>query len=95
MEEGERAYIANAIQGVDYVTIWDDGTQFVHGALELIKPNIFANGGDRGNDDQIPKEETAVCDRWGIKRVYGVGGNVKMNSSSELVENMQNLKENK
>lgn len=57
----------------------------VCGALEQIKPDVFAKGGDRRPDgDPIPEEET--CKRLGIRVEYGVGGNEKMNSSSWLIE---------
>jgi len=51
-------------------------------ALREIKPDVFANGGDRTNDN-IP--EVATCDELGIKMVFNVGGE-KIASSSELVE---------
>ena len=44
-----------------------------------MKPNIFANGGDRSLDD-IP--ETAVMKKYDIKMVDGLGD--KIRSSSDL-----------
>jgi cytidyltransferase-like protein len=55
-------------------------------ALREIRPDVFANGGDRTNDN-IP--EVATCDELGIKMVFSVGGD-KIASSSELVEKQKN-----
>ena len=48
-------------------------------SLEHIKPDIFANGGDRSLDE-IP--ETAVMKKYNIKMVDGLGS--KIRSSSDL-----------
>lgn len=92
MPEYERAKIVDHIKGVTHTIIWDDGTQFVDGALRLIQPNIFAKGGDRDSNTSMPDVEVKVCEQLGIKIQYGVGGNNKLNSSSELVENFRKLK---
>lgn len=91
MTEYERAEIVDHIRGVDYTVIWDDDTQFVDGALRLINPHVFAKGGDRSDKDNMPKVEVDTCDELGIEVKYGVGGNQKLNSSSELVENFKKL----
>lgn len=52
--------------------------------LEKIKPDIFANGGDRKLDN-IP--EVAVCDKYHIKMVFNVGHGGKVQSSSWLLKN--------
>ena len=59
----------------------DDGT--VTRSLEIIRPDIFAKGGDRV-ETNMPPGELEVCERLGIQIVYGVGGS-KIQSSSELV----------
>jgi glycerol-3-phosphate cytidylyltransferase-like family protein len=51
--------------------------------LALMKPDVFAKGGDR-TPDNMPAREIEVCERYGIKIVYGVGERVE--SSSALVE---------
>lgn len=80
----DRMEIIDGIKGVDYVVDWDDGvTQFVTGAIGLIKPNIFAKGGDRAEPKDIP--EWDICQQVGCQVVFGVGGG-KIRSSSELVE---------
>ena len=48
-------------------------------SLEKIKPDVFANGGDRHNTE-IP--EAVVCRRYGIELLDGLGK--KIRSSSDL-----------
>lgn len=79
----ERMEIVDALRGVDYVVGWDDGSQFVTGALELIRPDIFAKGGDRSEAAVVP--EFDVCQQMGCKVVFGVGGKDKIQSSSNLI----------
>jgi mannose-1-phosphate guanylyltransferase/mannose-6-phosphate isomerase len=50
--------------------------------LERLKPDIFANGGDRKIQADIP--EVALCKKYGIKMVFGVGQGGKVQSSSWL-----------
>lgn len=91
MSEYERAEIVDHIRGVDYTVIWDDGTQFVDGALRLIKPSIFAKGGDRSDIGSMPKTEIDTCQELDIEVRFGIGGKQKLNSSSELVENFKKI----
>ena len=56
--------------------------------LAFIKPHIFAKGGDRYTYE-IP--ETPICREHGIQIIDGVGA--KIQSSSELIENANKLKE--
>ncbi|MFA6447426.1 MAG: adenylyltransferase/cytidyltransferase family protein [Patescibacteria group bacterium] len=78
----DRMEIIDGIKGVDYVVDWDDGSQFVSGAIDLIKPNYFAKGGDRAEPKDIP--EWDVCQKVSCEVVFNVGGG-KVRSSSELV----------
>lgn len=77
----ERAEILRAIRGVaDVVRVNDeDGT--VCEALRRIKPDYFANGGDRKNENT---PEVSLCLELDIKMLWCVGGE-KIQSSSELV----------
>lgn len=86
----ERLELVAALRGVDYVVSWDDGSQFVTGAIEIIKPNIFAKGGDRSTAENVPEYDT--CVKVGCHVVFGIGGHEKVQSSSELVQNMQKPK---
>jgi len=82
MDEEERKYILESIRYVDevVVSIDEDGTQCR--TLEMLKPDIFANGGDRKNTSDIP--EAKVCERLGIQMIFNVGGD-KTQSSSWLL----------
>ena len=77
----ERAFILGNIKGVSVVTnvLDEDGT--VCEALRRIKPNYFANGGDR-HLTNTPEME--VCEELGIKMLWNIGGG-KIQSSSDLV----------
>jgi len=81
MNQNDRAEIVRAFACVDDVFIWESETENVCGALEAIKPHIFANGGDRRNINDIP--EGALCQRLGIKMVFNIGE--KERSSSALL----------
>lgn len=83
MPEMERAEIIAGIAGVDAVVLWDDGTQFVTGALEILRPVYFTKGGDRDSAANVPEFE--LCERIGCKVLFGVGGG-KIQSSSDLVK---------
>jgi cytidyltransferase-like protein len=83
----ERLELVAALRGVDYVVPWDDGSQFVTGAIEAIRPNIFAKGGDRSTAGDVPEFDT--CVKLGCHVVFGIGGGHKVQSSSELVQKMQ------
>ncbi len=91
--EKERAEILKAIRYVDEVIITGHaaGTTDISICTDLrnLKPDIFANGGDRKPDgDPVPEVE--LCRELGIKMVYNVGGG-KEQSSSELVRRIKNL----
>jgi D-beta-D-heptose 7-phosphate kinase/D-beta-D-heptose 1-phosphate adenosyltransferase len=81
----ERMEIISGIQGVDYVVEWDDGTQTVTGALEILKPDFFLKGGDRDNRGNVP--EFDICKEIDCKVIFNVGGG-KVQSSSHLVKNL-------
>ena len=84
MPLAERMEIIDGLRDVDFVTTWDDGSQTVVGALEILKPNVFTKGGDRSSADKVPEAE--VCDRIGCVIRYGVGGTDKVQSSSDLIK---------
>ena len=79
MCEDDRLQIVSQIKGVDeaVMSIDEDGT--VCKTLASIKPNIFANGGDRSNSE-IP--EFKICKENNTEVIDGLGG--KIRSSSEL-----------
>lgn len=79
----ERKEIMESIVGVDRVVpnIDDDITS--NKSLEYYRPDIFAKGGDR-TEDNMPEIEKVLCEKIGCRIVYGVGG-AKIQSSSSLV----------
>jgi cytidyltransferase-like protein len=87
----ERKYILEHIKGVSEVVDCIDEDQSVSKTLEMIKPDIFAKGGDR-NSGNIPEKE--VCDKFGIKIVDGLGDKVQSSSSlaDELVAKITEAK---
>ena len=77
----DRKEILQNIKGVDEVIASVDEDQTVCKTLELVKPDIFAKGGDRTGPENIPEAET--CRQIGCKLVTNVGGG-KIRSNSEL-----------
>ena len=64
---------------VDEVFLSIDKDKSVCKSLEHLKPDIFANGGDRSLEE-IP--ETAIMKKYNIEMVDGLGE--KIRSSSEI-----------
>jgi cytidyltransferase-like protein len=83
----ERLELIAGLRGVDLVVPWDDGGQFVTGAVEIIKPNVFAKGGDRSKQENVPEYDT--CVNIGCTVVFGIGGAEKLQSSSDLIRKYQ------
>lgn len=80
----ERIRIVAALRCVDEVIACIDKDQTVCETLRMLKPHIFAKGGDR-NIGNIP--ETVICEECGIDIVDGLGQ--KIQSSSELVKKVK------
>src|SRR3989344_5525039 len=87
MHEKERKELLDQIKWVDRVVLTGHkpGTKDMSICNELrkIKPDIFANGGDRKLDN-IP--EVAVCREIGTKMIFNIGEGGKVQSSSWLLE---------
>ena len=75
-------YIIKNLKMVDEVVISIDKDKTQCETLKKLKPDIFANGGDRVLDN-IPEDK--VCEEEGIKMVFNVGGG-KVNSSSDILK---------
>lgn len=90
MPEAERKEIIEAFRAVDEVVLTkhEAGTtdMSICKALEEIRPDIFANGGDR-KIDNIP--EVATCEAIGCEMVFNVGRGGKVQSSSELTKKIR------
>jgi len=83
MEYARRVEILNAIKGVVLVDSVDDTDGTVCKAIRRLKPTYFANGGDRSKSN-TPEQQ--VCEEIGVKLLWGVGGEEKLQSSSDLVK---------
>lgn len=91
LTQHERARIVEQIKGVDEVFLLNDESNNVCEALKQIRPQIFANGGDRQEPNP---EEDIVCQEIYCQQVFGIGGYYKENSSSWIIEDfMKRLKQ--
>jgi len=86
----ERAIILSAIRHVDLVSGFDDSDGSARSLIKTtraIYPDdqiIFVNGGDRTSEN-IP--ELDLMEEYKIDFLFGVGGNIKINSSSWILDN--------
>ena len=87
MSQEDRMKIIKALKYVDDVFLSIDNDESVRKSLELLKPNIFAKGGDR-KINEIP--ETPICRKLGIEIVDGLGE--KIRASSDLIKKLQEEK---
>lgn len=85
MDIKQRAEILWAIKGVELVIPASDDDGTVCKTLEVFRPQMFGNGGDR-KEGNTP--EKTLCEEHGIKMVYNLGGD-KIESSSNLVRNVR------
>lgn len=83
MEFNSRYEILNSIKGVLIVDSVDDADGTVCKAILRHKPDYFANGGDRGRSN-TPEQD--VCEKLGVKLLWEIGGDEKIESSSELIK---------
>lgn len=97
MSEKDRLRIISALRDVDEVVLAIDDYQLKDGeipvikSLAKIKPDIFANGGDRKNLTNVP--EYPICKKLGIKMVDGLGR--KIRASSKLIAEAAKKEEKK
>lgn len=91
MPQQERKELIENIKWVDKVVLTSHKpkTKDMSVVAELIKikPDIFANGGDRklGNIPEVP-----ICKKYGIKMIFNIGHGGKMQSSSWLLAAYKN-----
>lgn len=87
MPDYERKELIEALRVVDevYLTKHEKDTKdmSVCEALRDIKPDIFANGGDRKENNIL---EVDVCNEINCEMVFNVGKGGKVQSSSWLIE---------
>jgi len=86
MPQEDRKEILESIKYIDEVVLSfhekNPKDMSVCSELEVLRPNVFANGGDRKHDN-VP--EIQLCKEFGIETVFNIGGS-KIESSSELVK---------
>jgi len=85
MTEDDRVAIVSALRDVDGTFLSIDEDLSVCESLIALNPDVFANGGDR-HQDEVPESE--VCEELGIEMVDGLGK--KIRASSELISNYKN-----
>ena len=66
----------------------DDSDGTVCEAIRRLQPTYFANGGDRGKSNT---PEQSVCEELGIELLWGIGGEEKLDSSSELAKKVRDF----
>ena len=90
LPQENRYRLLTAIRNVDEVMLCIDQDPSVTETLRIISAThpydeiIFANGGDRVDPDAIPGPEAALCREKGITMVFGVGGDIKADSSTRI-----------
>tara|TARA_Y100000034_G_scaffold6970_1_gene7692 strand:+ start:837 stop:1337 length:501 start_codon:yes stop_codon:yes gene_type:complete len=84
----QRKEILDAIKGVVLVDSVDDKDGTVCEAIRVHKPTYFANGGDRRRTNT---PEVNLCQQLGVEMLWGVGGDKKSESSSDLVKKVRNF----
>ena len=80
-----RLEVVKALRVVDEVILSIDEDRTICKTLAKVKPDIFANGGDR-NQGEIP--EAVVCREHGIKMVDDVGGG-KADATSRIRKELE------
>lgn len=98
MPEKERKEVIGGIKGVDRVFTTKHSDKLkgplemsVSNALLEVRPDIFANGGDRNKKDAADPQSSLywdiqACAKIGTKIVYNVGQGGKVQSSSWLLK---------
>ena len=89
MSLADRVKIMKAFRDVDEVMVSIDKDYTVCQSLAKLKPDIFANGGDRYNINDVPEYD--ICKKYGIKMVDGLGK--KIRASSKLIAEALKKKE--
>jgi len=104
MSAKDRSEVIKAFRSVDRVVISshkkNPTDMSVSEDLKKIKPDIFANGGDRNETDaknplSYLYRDVELCKRLNIQMVFNVGRGGKIRSSSELLKNYAEKKTKK
>ena len=93
MPQWERRELIESLKPVDKVILTAHKAHprdmSVAREIKRLKPNIFANGGDRPQKT-LPVKEIKACKAIGCKMAYNVGVGGKMQSSSWLLNAFMN-----
>ena len=87
IDQTDRLRLVTALRAVDDAIIAVDDDRTVSASLQAIAERypdhelVFANGGDR-KPEFVPEAE--VCERYGIRMEFGVGGDDKADSSTRI-----------
>ena len=96
MSAKDRAEVIRGLRDVDSVVISSHkkGTKDISVCEDIkkIRPNIFANGGDRFANN-VP--EFKICRDLGLKMVFNIGKGGKVRSSSDLLREYSKYLNNK
>jgi len=84
MSEKERLAVVNSLKMVDEAVLCIDKDRTVCKTLELLKPHIFAKGGD-STLANVPEKD--ICEKLGIRLAMGLGE--KIQSSSWLLQKVK------
>ena len=91
MPQNERKEIIQALASVDQVIISkhkvNPKDMSVVKELRAIRPDIFANGGDR-KPGNLRTKEGRLCVAIGCKEVFNIGKGGKIKSSSKLIKHV-------
>jgi glycerol-3-phosphate cytidylyltransferase/D-beta-D-heptose 7-phosphate kinase/D-beta-D-heptose 1-phosphate adenosyltransferase len=96
LNEQNRARLMAALRAVDEVVVAIDEDSTVVRTLEMLAGKysndklLFANGGDRDSEKEIP--EALICHERNIKLLFGVGGINKTDSSTRINQAMGHQK---
>lgn len=88
LDEKNRLRLVRSLKGVDNVVLSIDEDPSIVQTLEMVAKQhpgdelIFANGGDRDSEKEIP--EANVCHQYNIAMVFDAGGNEKADSSTRI-----------
>lgn len=88
MSETDRLKIISALKYVDRAFLAIDKDKTVCLSLAKLKPDVFANGGDRKSLNDVP--EYPICQELGIEMVDGLGE--KIRASSKMIAKAASLK---
>ena len=88
LDEMNRLRLLRSLKGVDQVVLSIDEDPAIINTIEMVAKQhpgdelIFANGGDRDSEKEVPEAE--VCARYNIEMIFNAGGTEKTDSSTRI-----------